>query len=92
MDFSQIRKLLQDLITDSTPTEEVEAIGKISGAVDDLENQEKELIQSHEDLRKKYIEVIKQTSFKGLPQEENDPQPKSLEECFQEQIDKRKEK
>jgi len=92
MDFTKIRELLKNLITDSTPTEEVEAIGKISGEVDNLESQEKELIQSHEDLRKKYIEVIKNTSFKGAPQEETDPQPKSLEECFQEQIAKRKEK
>lgn len=92
MDFNKVKELLKGLITDSTPTEEVEAIGKISGAIDELENQEKELIQSHEDLRKKYIEVIKDTSFKGAPQEENDPQPKSLEECFAEEIAKRKDK
>ena len=91
MDFTKIRELLNNLITDSTPTEEVEAITKISVAVDDLEAQEQDLIKSHEDLRKKYIEVIKDTAFKGAPQEENNPQPKSLEECFQEQIAKRKE-
>ena len=92
MDFTKVRELLKGLITDSTPTEEVEAITKVSVAVDELEKQEQELIQSHEDLRKKYIEVIKNTSFKGTLNEEETPQPKSLEECFQEQIDKRKEK
>ena len=92
MDFNKVRELLKGLITDSTPTEEVEAIGKISGAVDELEKQEQELIQSHENLRKKYIEVIKDVAFKDAPKEEDNPQPKTLEECFQEQIEKRKEK
>lgn len=89
MDFNKVRELLKGLITDSTPTEEVEAITKVSVAVDELEKQEQDLIKSHEDLRKKYIEVIKDTSFKGAPKEDN-PEPKTLEECFQEQIAKRK--
>ena len=92
MDFNKVRELLKGLITDSTPTEEVEKIGKISGEIDNLEKEEQDFLKSHEDLRKKYIEVIKDTSFKGAPKEEDNPQPKSLEECFQEQIDKRKEK
>lgn len=91
MDFNKIRELVKGLITDSTPTEEVEKIGKISGEIDNLEKEEKDLITAHEDLRKKYIDVIKDTSFKGAPKEEDNPQPKSLEECFQEQIAKRKE-
>ena len=90
MDFTQIRKLLKDLITDSTPTEEVEAITKVAVEVDNLEKQEQELIKSHEDLRKKYIEVIKDTSFKDAPKEDN-PQPKTLEDSIQEIIANRKE-
>ena len=90
MDFNKVRELLKGLITDSTPTEEVEKIGKISGEIDNLEKEEQDFLKSHEDLRKKYIEVIKDTSFKGTPKEEGNPEPKSLEECFQEQIDKRK--
>ncbi|MBO7715497.1 MAG: hypothetical protein J6S85_18185 [Methanobrevibacter sp.] len=90
MDFNKVRELLKGLITDSTPTEEVEKIGKISGEIDNLEKEEQDFLKSHEDLRKKYIEVIKDTSFKGAPKEEDNPQPKTLEECFKEQIEKRK--
>ena len=90
MDFNQVRELLKDLITDSTSTEDVEKIGKISGAIDELEKDELALINSHEDLRKKYIDVIKDTSFKGQPKQEENPQPKSLEECMQEVISQRK--
>ena len=49
------------------------------------------MIQKHEELRKKYVEAIKNTSFTEKPKEEN-PQPKTLEECIQEEISKRKEK
>ena len=90
MDFIQVRELLKGLITDSTPTEDVEKIGKISGAIDELEKEELTLINSHEDLRKKYIDVIKDTSFKGQPKQDENPQPKSLEECMQEVISQRK--
>ena len=90
MDFNQVRELLKGLITDSSSTEDVEKIGKISGAIDELEKEELTLINSHEDLRKKYIEVIKDTSFQGKPKGEENPQPKSLEECMQEVIAKRK--
>ena len=92
MDFNKIRDLLKGLITDSIPTEEVEAIGKISGEIDNLEKEEQDFIQKHEDLRKKYIEVIKNSSFKPSKSDDDNPKPKSLEDCFQEQIDKRKEK
>ena len=92
MDFQKVRELLKGLITDSTPTEDVEKIGKISGEIDNLEKEEQDFITKHEDLRKKYIEVIKDTNFKGVPKEDDNAQPKSLEECFQEQIEKRKEK
>ena len=90
MDFNQVRELLKGLITDSTSTEDVEKIGKISGAIDELEKEELTLINSHEDLRKKYIDVIKDTSFKGQPKQEENPEPKSLEECMQEIISQRK--
>lgn len=90
MDFTQVRELLKGLITDSTSTEEVEKIGKISGEIDNLEKQDKEFLQSHEELRKKYIDVIKDSAFIGKPKEEETPKAKTLEECIQEQLDKRK--
>ena len=91
MDLTKIRELLKGLIDDSTSTEKVEAIGKISGELDNLENEEKEFIQKHEELRKKYIDVIKDSSFKGEPQDENTQKPMTLEDCVQAEINKRKE-
>lgn len=90
MEFTKIREMLKNLIDDSTSTEKVEAIGKISGELDRAEQEQKDLIQKQEDLRKKYIKAITETSFKDVPDDENKVQPKSLEECIQEQIEKRK--
>ena len=87
-DFNKVREMLKSLITDTATDEQLQLFGKISGEIDNLENQEKEMIQSHEDLRKKYIDAIKDTSFQGKSKEDN-PAPKSLEECMQEIIDNR---
>ena len=88
MDFNKIRELLKGLITENTSTEEVEKIGAINQEVDNAENEYTSFAGKHEELRKKYIDVIKDSSFKEKPKEEN-PDPKSLEECIQEQIAKR---
>ena len=89
MDFNQIKELLKGLITENTSTEDVQKIGAISQELDNKEKEEADLLQKHEDLRKKYIEAVKDTSFMQKPKEE-EPQAKTLEQCIQEQIEKRK--
>ena len=89
-DFNKVRELLKGLITDSASTELVEQVGAISNELDNAEKEEKDFIQKHEELRKKYIQVIKDSTFNGKPKDEDNPQPKTLEECFQEEIAKRK--
>ena len=89
MDWNKLKEGLKALITDSTPTEDVE---KITGFVKDIESAEAEsndMLQRHDDLRKKYIEAVKNSTFSEKPKDDN-PQPKTFEQCVQEQIDKRK--
>ena len=91
MDWNKLKESLKGLITDSTSTEDVE---KITGIVKDVEGAETEsndLLQKHEELRVKYIEAVKNTTFPSKPKEEK-PRPKSLEECIQETVAKRKDK
>ena len=89
MDFAKIRELLKGLVNDSLPTEEVEKIGAVVQEIDNAENEFNEFVVKHDDLRKKYIEAVKTSAFQEKPQEDNEA-PKSLEECLQEQIAKRK--
>ena len=89
MDFTKIRELLKGLVNDSLPTEEVEKIGAVVQEIDNAENEFNEFVVKHDDLRKKYIEAVKTSAFQDKPQEENEA-PKSLEECLQAEIAKRK--
>ena len=69
-------------------TEDIERVGAISQEVDNAEKEYTELITSQEDLRKKYINAIKDTSFTEKPKDD-DPKPMSFEECVNAQIAKR---
>ena len=89
MDFAKIRELLKGLVNDSLPTEEVEKIGAVVQEIDNAENEFNEFVVKHDDLRKKYIEAVKTSAFQEKPQEEQE-QPKTLEECLNAEIAKRK--
>ena len=88
MDLSKIKEMLKGLINDSTTTEQVEQIGAIKQELDNADKEYTDLIAKQEDLRKKYIEVVKDTSFTQKPKDEPE-QPKSLEDCIQAEIEKR---
>lgn len=88
MDLSKIKEMLKGLINDSTTTEQVEQIGAINQELDNADKEYTDLIAKQEDLRKKYIEVVKDTSFTQKPKDEPE-QPKSLEDCIQAEIEKR---
>ena len=89
MDWAKLREGLKSLITDDMSTEDVSKVTSIVKDLEVAESESNDLLQKHEDLRKKYIEAIKETTFKEKPKEDN-PQPKTLEECIQEVVDKRK--
>lgn len=89
MDFTKIRELLKGLVNDSLPTEEVEKIGAVVQEIDNAENEFNEFVVKHDDLRKKYIEAVKTSAFQEKPEEEQE-QPKTLEECLKAEIAKRK--
>ena len=87
MDLSKIKEMLKGLVNDSTSTEEVEQIGAIVQELDNSEKEYTDLVTKHEDLRKKYIDAIKDTTFKQEPKEET--KPMSLEDAIQAEIEKR---
>ena len=88
MDLNKIKEMLKGLINESTTTEQVEQIGAINQELDNVNQEYTDLIAKQEDLRKKYIEVVKDTSFAQKPKDEPE-QPKSLEDCIQAEIEKR---
>ena len=89
MKLTELKELIKGLVNDSTSTEDAEKIGKINKVIEDAEKEHESLITKHEELRAKYVKAITETSFSEKPKDEN-PQPKSLEDCMQEVIDNRK--
>ena len=81
MDFKNVKKILSDLITDNTSPEDAEKIG---GAIKEVEKTEAEMVEfanKHEELRQKYVNSIKNSTFKEAPEEaKEEPQFKSLDE------------
>ena len=81
MDFKNVKKILSDLITDNTSPEDAEKIG---GAIKEVENTEKEMVafaEKHEELRQKYVNAVKNSTFKEAPEEKSEePKFKSLDE------------
>ena len=89
MDWNKIKEGLKALITDSTSTEDVEKVTRVVKDIEQAETESNDMLQKHEELRKKYIEAVKNSTFTEKPKEDN-PQPKTLEECIQEQLANRK--
>ncbi|MBO7731673.1 MAG: hypothetical protein J6S67_03955 [Methanobrevibacter sp.] len=89
MDWNKIKEGLKALITDSTSTEDVEKVTSVVKDIEVAEAESNDMLQKHEELRKKYIEAVKNSTFTEKPKEDN-PQPKTLEECIQEQLANRK--
>ena len=87
MELTKIRELIKSLITDNATDEQLQTFGQINGELENIERQESDLVEKHEELRKKYIEVIKDTSFKEKLKE--DDKPITLEEAIQEQLENR---
>lgn len=90
MDFAKIRELIKGLVNDNLPTEEVEKIGAVVQEVDNAEKEFNDFVEKHDDLRKKYIEAVKQSTFNDKPKDEEPSEPKSFEECIKAVIDERK--
>ena len=89
MDYAKIIESLKGLITDDSTPEQVEKITLVVKDIESAKTENDDLIIKHEELRQKYIKALTQSTFKDdnkSPQEE--PQPKTFEECVAEQLAK----
>ena len=85
--LEELKTALANLIGDNTSVEQAEQIGKLNKLVEDAQAEENKLIEAHSELRKKYVEIIKTTSFPvDSTGKKDSPNPKTFEECLKEQI------
>jgi len=90
LDYAKIRETLKSLITDKTSQEEAETIGALAKELEQAEADTNTLLEKHEELRQKYINAVKNSAFGDSPKEEKPDAPKSLEDCINAEIEKRK--
>lgn len=75
MTFNDLRKLATDLTT----TDNVEQIGKITSAINELEEASKKKDEKLVDISTKYIDLVKSSGYKMEDeQEEDDGEPQGF--------------
>ena len=91
--LEELRTALKSMITDKTSPEDAEKIGGLNKIVDDIEKEEASLLESHDNLRKKYIEAVRNTSFPVDKEDhKEESENKSFEEILQEKINAKEKK
>lgn len=87
VNIEQLKKDISSLVGENSSKDQLTQLGKVLSDVDEIEKENKVIKQDAEDVRKLYIEAIKN---QVPPRQENkqpsDEQPKSLEELMQEEL------
>lgn len=91
MDYKNLIDGLKGLINEQTAPEQAEQIGSLIAGTQQLEVDHNKTVEAYESMRQKYIEGIKTASIsKNVDNPiQDEAQPKTFEQCVQEQIDKR---
>lgn len=92
MDLELLKKEINGLVDEKTTPEVAEKIGKLNAIVENLEKENNESIAKFEDLRKKYVNLVKDYPFTPSKEKKEEDSPLSLEECASQVLKLRKEK
>lgn len=92
MNLKETQKKILNLINEKSTPEEAEQIRDISKELDAAIQTETELATKHEELRMKYVELVKNGNFGENKEPEEVKEPKSFEEVAKSILSKRKEK
>lgn len=90
MPIKELKEALKGLINDNSTPEEIEKITKISLLAEDVEKEESEMLEKYDDLRKKYIESVKNTAFPVDKNEGDQTEEHDLEFFLNEEAKKSK--
>lgn len=91
IDFKNLRDSIKGLFGDNLTPEQAESVGKVYGTIDSIEKEIKSFEESHESLRTKYVELVKNTTIdKPSVSDDNDkPTEKTLMDFLVEESNKR---
>ena len=89
MNLKETQKKILNLINENSSPEDAEKIRDISKELDQAIQTETELATKHEELRMKYVELVKNGGFGEDKEPEVEKTPKTFEEIAKEIINKR---
>lgn len=91
MDYKNLIDGIRGLIDETTAPEQAEKIGSLIAGAEQLEVDHNKTAEAYENMRQKYIEMIKTSGISGNVESAitEEAKPKSFEDCVQEQINKR---
>ena len=91
MDYAKIIESMKGLITENTSVEQASAISEVVKELEGAKKEHEDTLIKHEELRQKYIKALQNSAFNdpNAANSQNDT-PKTLEECIQDVIAKRK--
>ena len=84
MDFKKLKDSISELVSEGSSNEAIQKLGAVLSEVEKMETEMKSLVDSSNELRKDYIELVKSNSFKpSLDEGKEDSKTElSLEECL----------
>ena len=89
IDFKNLRDSIKGLFGENLTPEQAESIGKVYGTIDNMEKEIKSFEESHETLRTKYVELVKNTTIDKPIDSDDKPTDKTLLEFPIEESNKR---
>ena len=89
IDFKNLRDSIKGLFGENLTPEQAESIGKVYGTIDNMEKEIKSFEESHETLRTKYVELVKNTTIDKPIDSDDKPTDKTLLEFLIEESNKR---
>ena len=81
MEIQQLKNKLKNLVNENTSEEDAKVISEIANELDKTNDEVNKIIETAENYRKKYVDLVIHSGFK---QEEEQPkdEPKTLEEII----------
>lgn len=88
MDYKTLKEAVKSLLNDYSMPEDAEKIGRIAGMIDEAEKDYMDLADSKNELRKKYVEAVRNNSFPTeKPEDEIEKSTEVVQKSFEECLD-----
>lgn len=84
--FQELQEAINKLAEGQQDNEVLKTLGSTLKKVEELDTEYNELVKAQDDLRKDYIEVVKNSSYKGQNEPNNEPKEVSLEELMMKKV------